>query len=190
MTNGVYSDFEVDEVGIKFAEDQGEAQSANCVGSCEEEMESKTVTKSCRGVVIKERTRGTGKGTLKLSWHIPWAIYTKFFGMDREDLIDGVKGYGKDSVHKEFLVTMHITDEDGVEKLKAYPKCRVASTGPVRKIENGAEEVAEFETEISVTPDEYGYGLYEALVTELKDESVKETWMKSFTPALVQIASA
>lgn len=188
MTNGVFSDFEVDQIGIKFV-DEETYESANCVGSMEEEMESKTVTKSCRGVIIKERTRGTGRGTLKISWHIPWAIYTKFFGMEHDDLLEGVKAYGRNSVHKEFSLTAHVVDEDGEVKYKAYPKCTVANAGPVRKIENGAEEVAEFETEISVTPDEHGYGMYEALDSELTDESVKGTWMTAFTPDLVQIKS-
>ena len=187
MTNGVFSDYEVDQIGIKFAEENAKYESANCVGSVEEEMESRTVTKKCRGVVFKETTRGTGRGTLKLSWHVPYAIYTKFFDMEKEDLLAGVKAYGQDSVHKHFSVTMHVKDEDGVEKLKAYPNCVVASTGPVRKIENGAEEVAEFETEISVTPDENGRGLYEALVSEI-DESVASQWMTSFEPALVKNA--
>lgn len=189
MTNGVFSDFEVDQIGIKFTDEEA-YENANCVGSVEEEMESKTVTKSCRGVIIKEKTRGTGKGTLKISWHIPWAIYVKFFGMEHDDLLEGVKAYGKNSVHKPFSMTQHVLDEDGEEKLKAYPNCSVISTGPVRKIENGAEEVAEFETEISVTPDEYGYGLYEALVSELKDEAIAENWMTAFEPDLVQIVNA
>lgn len=186
----VFSDFELDQMGIKFAEETSAYERADCVGSLEEEMESKTVTKSCRGVVVKERTRGTGRGTLKISAHIPWAIYTKFFGMDGDDLVEGVKAYGRNSRHKEFSITMHVLDEDGNEKLKAYPKCIVSNLGPARKIENGAEEVAEIELEITVTPDEYGYGMYEALVTEVTDENVKETWMTAFEPDLVQVVSA
>ena len=108
--------------------------------------------------------------------------------MDRDNLIEGVEAYGKNSIHKEFSLTLHVTDEDGVEKLKAYPKCVVANAGPARKIENGAEEVAEFEVEISVTPDAYGEGLYEALVDELDDDTVADTWMTAFTPDLVRPA--
>lgn len=184
MTNGVFSDFEVDQLGIKFNKET-EYQSANCVGSCEEEMESKVITKSCRGIPFKKIVRGTGAGKLKLSLHIPWAIYTEFYGMNLETLIEGVKAYGKNSVHEGFGTVMHVKDEDGEEKYKAYPNC-VMETGVVRKIENGAEEVAELEIEASVMPDEFGNGLYEALASELKDEQVKAQWMSAFTPELVQ----
>lgn len=184
MTNGVFSDFELDQLGIKFKDTEG-YQSVNCVGSCEEEMEAKVITKACRGVVTKKVVRGTGNGTLKITAHIPLAVYNEFYGMSLDTLIEGVKAYGKNSVHKGFGVVMHVKDEDGEEKYKAYPNC-VMESGVARKIENGAEEVAELEIEASVMPDEYGNGLYEALATELKDEDVKATWMTAFTPALVQ----
>lgn len=184
MTNGVFSDFELDKLGIKF-KDKTEYQSVNCVGSCEEEMESKVVTKSCRGVVVKKIVKGTGNGTLKITAHIPWAVYTEFYGMTLDTLIEGVKAYGRNSVHTSFGAVMHVNDEDGAEKYKAYPNC-IMESGVVRKIENGAEEVAELEIEASVMPDEFGNGLYEALADELKDEDVKAQWMTAFTPALVQ----
>lgn len=188
MTNGVFSDFELDQMGLKIAGAEA-YESVNCVGSCEEEMESKTVTKSCRGVVVKKISKGTGNGTLKITAHIPWAVYTKVYGMNLETLIEGVKAYGRNSRHAAFSIVMHITDEDGAAKLKAYPNC-VLETGVTRKIENGAEEVAELELEISVMPDEYGNGMYEALESELTDEDMKETWMTAFTPELTQIISA
>ena len=188
MTNGVFSDFELDQMGLKFNGSEA-YESVNCVGSCEEEMESKTITKSCRGVVVKTVSRGTGAGTLKVSAHIPWAVYTKAYGMELSTLIEGVKAYGRNSTHATFSVVMHIKDEDGVEKLKAYPNC-VMSTGVSRKIENGAEEVAELELEISIMPDSFGNGMYEAIVSDLTDEAVKTTWMTAFTPELVQTVTA
>ena len=184
MTNGVFSDFELDQLGIKF-KGKETYESVNCVGSCEEEMESKVITKSCRGIVVKKIVKGTGNGTLKITAHIPWAVYTEFYGMNLDTLIEGVKAYGKNSVHGTFGAVMHVNDEDGAEKYKAYPNC-VMETGVVRKIENGAEEVAELEIEASVMPDEYGNGLYEALATELTDDEVKAQWMTAFAPELVQ----
>lgn len=188
MTNGVFSEFELDELGVKFVDDSA-YENMSCVGSIEEDMEARTVTKKCRGVVFKEVTKGTGRGTLKISAHIPYAIYKKFFGMAHDDLLEGVSAYGQGSTHKEFSITAHVTDEDGVEKLKAYPKCAVR-TNLSRKIENGAEEVAELELEIAVMPDANGKGMYESLVSELTDEDVKDTWMTEFEPDLVQIANA
>lgn len=182
------SEFEVDKLGIKF--DGDDAYSVmECIGSLEEEMTVKTVTKSCRGVVKKKRSKGTGEGTLKLSAHVPYAIYTKAFGMELDSLKEGVRAYGQNSVHKVFSLVGHVVDEDNNEKLKAYPNCTI-TTGVVRKVENGAEEVAEIELEIGVMPDDHGNGLYEAVVTELTDETVKDTWMTAFTPELVQLASA
>lgn len=188
MTNGVFSDFELDQMGVKFADAEA-YQAVNCVGSCEEEMESKTITKSCRGVVAKTVSRGTGAGTLTISAHVPWAVYTEAYGMELDTLVEGVKAYGRNSIHKNFSIVMHIKDEDGVEKYKAYPNC-IMTNGVSRKIENGAEEVAELELTISVMPDEFGNGMYEALATELTEGETKSKWMTAFTPSLVQIKSA
>lgn len=183
---GVFSEYELKEIGLKF-KSADTYSTIECVGSCEEEMESKVITKSCRGVVRKKIVKGTGNGTLKYSMHMPYEDYVKAYGMELDTLIAGVKAYGQNSVHEEFSITEHVFDEDGVEKFKAYPKC-VCETGIARKIENGAEEVAEIELEVSVMPDEYGNGVYEALANDLEDESVKTTWMTAFTPDLVQKA--
>lgn len=189
-TEKVFSDYELDQMSVKFHGDTAASyKSMNCVGSLEEEMVSKTITKSCRGVVTKTRSRGDGTGTLKVAAHVPWGIFTNAYGMELDDLKEGVKAYGRNSIHKPFSITMHVMDEDRVEKLKAYPNC-VITTGVVRKIENGAEEVAQMELEISVMPDDYGNGMYEALVDELDDETIKTTWMTAFTSEMVQIAKA
>lgn len=182
------SEFELDKLGIKF-EGEEAYETVECIGSCEEEMTVKTVTKSCRGVVKKKRSRGTGEGTLKLSAHIPWAVYTKAYGMKLDSLKEGVVAYGQNSIHKVFSRVGHVIDEDNNEKFKAYPNCTI-TTGVVRKIENGAEEVAELELEIGVMPDDYGNGMYEAVASEITDETIANTWMTAFTPALVQTAEA
>lgn len=184
----VFSEFELDQLGFKFKGDEAYT-SANCVGSFEEEMESKVVTKSCRGVVTKKVVRGTGNGTLKISLHMPWDIYVKAYGMELDTLIEGVKAYGRNSTHINFGMVAHVKDEDGNEKFKAYPNC-VMESGIARKIENGGEEVAELEIETSCMPDDYGNGMYEALASELTDENVKTTWMTAFTPELVQVEQA
>lgn len=182
-TSTVFSDFELEKIGFKFKSDSA-YRAVECVGSMEEEMESKTVTKKCRGVVKKKKTRGTGNGTIKISLHMPWDIYTQAYGMNLSSLINGVKAYGRNSVHEEFAMVGDVKDEDGVEKFLAYPNA-VLESGTAKKIENGAEEVAEVELEIAVMPDEYGNGKYEALADDI-DDTVAESWMTSFTPALVQ----
>ena len=181
------SEFEVKKIGFKF-EGTEAYQTVECIGSMEEDMAVKVVTKKCRGVVKKKRSKGTGEGTLKISLHIPHAIYTEAFGMKLDSLTEGVYAYGQNSVHKNFALVAQVEDEDGNEKLKAYPNSAM-NTGVVRKIENGAEEVAEIELEIGVMPDDYGNGLYETIIED-GDEETAEQWMTAFDPAMVQVESA
>lgn len=187
MTNGVFSDYEIDRMNVKFA-DAEEVVAMNCVGSVEEEMTAKVITKKCRGVVIKNIVKGTGEGTLTISAHVPYEIFKQAFGMELETLKTGVQAYGSNSRHKEFLLTLHVTDEDGAEKYKAYPKC-VCAARPTITTENGAEEVAEVEMTVTIAPDADGNGMYEALAEGL-DESIATKWMDNFTTDLVKVTSA
>lgn len=188
MANKVFSDFEIDLMGIKF-EDEEAFETFECIGSYEESLNVKVISKKCRGIVKKKVVKGDGTGTIKISAHIPWAIYTKLFGTTLDTLAEGVKAHGQNSVHGKFVAVAHVTDEDGNEKYKAYPNC-VVETGIADKIENGAEEVAEMELEIAVAPDDYGNGMYEALADEITDETIKNTWMTAFTSELVQLTNA
>lgn len=184
----VFSEFELREMGFKF-EDSENYVSVACVGTSEEEMNAKKITKKCRGVVVKTIIKGDGTGKVKVTMHCPWDVYTEMYGMNLDTLIEGVKGYGQNSKHKGFSAVQHVFDEDGNEKYKAYPNC-ILENGRKGKIENGAEEVAEIELEISVMPDEFGQGVYDALESELTDESVKTKWMTAFEPSLVQVKEA
>lgn len=183
MTNGVFSDFEIDKMSVKFTDAEA-ALSMNCVGSVEEELTAKEITKKCRGVIIKDVVKGTGEGTLTISAHVPYDLFIEAFGMEVETLKTGVFAYGSNSRHKAFCLTMHVVDEDGAEKYKAYPNC-IFKARPTLSTENGAEEVAEVEIEIAVMPDEQGFGMYEALADGL-DESVKSGWMENFNYTLVK----
>lgn len=188
VTDKVFSEYEVTKIGIKLKDDE-KADINECVGSAEEEMEVKTVTKKCRGRVTKERTRGTGKGTVKLKLHIAQDLLTALYGMNNVELKDGITAHGIPSLHPEFTMTELIIDEDDNEKLKAYPNCSVKSALS-RKVENGGEEVNEVELEISVNPDKYGFGMYEAVASDLTDETVKTKWMESFEPSMTRKVSA
>ena len=182
----VFSEYEIKETAIKFKGDEA-FQSIGCVGSFEEELETRIVTKKCEGVVVKSVTRGAGSGTVSMSLHINYNLYVKMFGMESAELKDGVMGYGKDSVHNSFALVAKVKDEDGKVKFIAYPNC-IVNTGLANKIENGAEEVAELEMEITIQPDENGFAKYEALDT-LLDAGLKGQWMTAFTPELVKKAS-
>lgn len=187
MENGVFSDYEVRKLVFKFSD--GEPIEVPCVGSIEEELEVLTITKNCRGVPKKVRSRGKGTGTLKISAHVPNELLTKLYAMGLDNLKEGVRAYGQNSLHPEFVLTADVFDEDDDEKLKAWPRCLVQSNLS-RKTENGAEEVAEMELEMSIMPDDDGNGMYEALVSELSDSAAKTTWLTAFTPALVKETTA
>lgn len=184
----IFSEYEVREIGFKFKEGTG-TLTAECIGSCEETMNTRVITKKCRGIVKKKVVKADGTGVVKLSLHLPWEIYVQAFGMEDGKVVEGVKAYGVDSRHGEFCMTERVFDEDFNEKLKAYPNC-VVETGRATKTENGAEEVAEMELEVAVAPDEHGVGVYEAIVSELDNARIKEDWMTNFTSEMVRVASA
>lgn len=184
----VFSEYDLRKMSIKVG-NGGEYKPADCVGSMEESLNTKVITKSCRGVVVKTRVKGDGTGTLTISLHIPYDLYVSVYAMEFETLQEGVVAYGQNNVHPEFSIVCDVFDEDGNEKLKAYPNC-ILQSGVARTIENGAEEVAEIEMEVSLMPDEYGNCMYEAVASALTDETVKTTWMTAFTPELVQAGRA
>ena len=186
MTNGVFSDFEIDRMSVKFADAEA-ALAMNCVGSVEEELTAKEITKKCRGVIIKDVVKGTGEGTLTISAHVPYELFVEAFGMETDALKAGVYAYGSNSRHKAFCLTMHVVDEDGAEKYKAYPNC-IFKARPTLSTENGAEEVAEVEMEVAVMPDENGFGMYEALAEGL-DTKIASDWMEKFNYDLVKAAT-
>lgn len=191
ISNVVFSEYELRELAIKFNdEDSGTWVHADCVGAWEDEGETLTVTKNCRGKVAKKRTMATGSGTVTWTGHIPESIKAKMYDMVREDLAAGVQGYGRDNRHKEFTCVGRYLDEDGKEKFFAYP-CMVANTYTTSN-ENGSEEVAEREVELSYMPDEHGYGKYEALVADLGTDAnqLKTKWMTAWTPELMQASPA
>ena len=177
-----FSEYEYRKLGIRVNGEEA-ALTMECIGSVEETLGTKTVTKKCRGVVRKRTTKGTGTGKIKISGHWPYDIYTKVLAMDRTDLIDGVKAYGENSTHPKVCITADVFDEDDVEKLKAWPKCTLSGDWS-RKTTNGDEEVAEVELEFDFMPDDNGEGVYEALVEGL-NKTVAEKWMTSFERALV-----
>lgn len=162
LTNGVFSDFEIDKCSVKFVGDSS-CISMDCIGSVEEEATVKNITKMCRGVLFKETVTGTGDGTLKMSAHIPWEVSKRAFGLELDSVIDGVVAYGKPSRHRMFSMAFRCMDEDGIVKYKFYPKCIIKS-GYASKITNGAEEVAETEMEVTFMPDDFGIGCYQKIV--------------------------
>lgn len=183
-----FSEFEIKDLSVKFENEQT-ATRAGCVGSLDESMNTKTIIKKCEGITKKQIIKGDGTGEIKVSLHMNYDLFVKCFGMNFDELKEGIYSYGQNSIHKPFCLTAKVYDEDGNEKLKAYPNA-VITSGIARKIENGAEEVAEMEITIGIMPDDTGQGMYEAIVSTLKDNSIENSWMSSFTRELIKVGEA
>lgn len=180
----VFSEYDVTQWGIKFKEDE-KATVMDTLGSAEETMEVRTVTKNKRNMPWKTRTKATGSGEVKITAHIRTDVYAKMFGMYVDGYKDGVMVYGQLSIHEQFVMTELVEDEDGIKKLKAYPCCTVKE-GITRKVETNAEEVAEVELTVSVDPDKKGNGLYEQVLTGENEETTINAWMENFDTTLVE----
>lgn len=181
----VFSEFEILNTSIKF-EDAEAFVRLGCVGSAEEELAVRVVTKNCEGVQVKSVAKGATSGTLNLTLHMRHDLYVEAFGMNDEALKEGIYAYGKNSRHKEFCLVAEVYDEDGNKKLIAYPKAVMASA-PSASITNGAEEVAEIEIDVNLFADDEGNVKYVAMVSELT-EDLSEQWMTDFDPSLVKNA--
>lgn len=183
---------EFDSVAITNASiqffDGGEQQEGTrfgCVGNLESETEVKQIVKICEGVEVKKISIPQ-KATVTVSAHVPINVFRDYYGIGSEGLKPGVYSYGLDSKGKSFVFTADVIDEfEDVTKLVAFSNCASAS-GLKLTIENGAEEVALLEFEITALPDAKRKIYYEALVPEVEDEDVIEQWHTLFTPELVE----
>jgi hypothetical protein len=155
------------------------------VGSVEGETTLKELIKKVEGVEVRKKTKPE-KIDLTISAHIPVAVIRDLFGLSTEDLKPGIYKYSQQSKGKEFTYTADVIDEfEDVVKLIAFPKA-VSSTGFKFTVENGADEVAEMEVELTAYPDDQGNLYYEAFVSELSDSTVATSWHSNFTYTLVE----
>ena len=143
----VYSYFECDQLAMKVAGDEAYTRD-DCIGSLNVERETKTVTKSCRGVVKKRKTKPTGNGTIELKLHMKLALYRRINAMTNEGLQPGVYAFDNTQSMPELALTARVKDEDDNIMFLGYPRCKVEEINKL-EIENGAEEVAEVEMKLS-----------------------------------------
>ena len=184
----VYSYFECDQLAIKVAGDEDYTRD-DCIGSLTVERETKTVTKSCRGVVKKRKTKPTGNGTINLKMHIKMALYRKIHAMTNEGLQPGVYAFDNTEPMPEFAITARVKDEDDNVMFLGYPRCKIEEINSL-EIENGAEEVAEVEMSVSYMPDDYNKGEYQALEVELTGDVLNaDNWMTDFDSETAQLTS-
>ena len=165
----------VQEVGTKFG----------CIGSLEGETELKELMKLCEGVEVKRKTKPI-RMTFTVEAHIPVAVIRDIFGLKNKNLKPGVYSYGTDSASTPFVFTADVVDEfEDITKLIAFANC-TSNTGFQFTIENGEDEVAQMEVEIIALPDDNSQIYYEALIEELEDPTIAESWHRAFTPELVE----
>lgn len=184
----VYSYFECDQLAMKVAGDEAYTRD-DCIGSLNVERETKTVTKSCRGVVKKRKTKPTGNGTIELKLHMKLALYRRINAMTNEGLQPGVYAFDNTQSMPELALTARVKDEDDNIMFLGYPRCKVEEINKL-EIENGAEEVAEVEMKLSYMPDDYNKGEYQALEAELTGNVLNaENWMTDFSSDTAQLTS-
>lgn len=186
--NEVYSYFECDQLAMKVAGDEDYTRD-DCIGSLNVERETKTVTKSCRGVVKKRKTKPTGNGTIELKLHMKLALYRRINAMTNTGLQPGVYAFDNTQSMPELALTARVKDEDDNIMFLGYPRCKVEEINKL-EIENGAEEVAEVEMKLSYMPDDYNKGEYQALEVELTGDVLNaDNWMTDFDSETAQLTS-
>ncbi len=174
----VFSEFFLDQIGIKTS-DADAAVLVDCVGSLEEEMETKTITKKCRGRVKKSRTKGSS-GTVTVKAHIPYELKLAIYSMI--EFATGVYGYGTTTQHKECILTAKVKDEDDNVQYRAYPVA--VCTTKKTTVDDDATEVEMDELEFTVTADDNEMIVYQALEDDI-DSTIADSWMSSFSADLI-----
>jgi hypothetical protein len=177
ITNASIQTFEngTQQTGTKFG----------LLGSIEGETELREFVKIVEGAEANKITKPV-KMNITVSGHIPVAVARDIFGLTNEDLKPGVWAYGANSKGKSFILTADVIDEfQDITKLIAFANC-VSNTGLKIQVENAADELAELEIEITVMKDSEGQFYYEAITSEITDETVKTQWHTTFTPELVK----
>ena len=110
-------------------------------------------------------------------------VIRDIFGISNNGLITDVFAYGTNSIGKDFAFVAEENDIfESNKRLIAFPNCS-AATGFVKSVENGAEELAEFELEITALPDQYGKFYYEGINLT---ETVAQAWLTKFDPTTLQ----
>ncbi len=185
MYNDGFSEFEIKESSIKVGDDES-FEKIGCVGTAEETLNIRFVTKTCEGVEVLKKAYQKGTGKLKLTGHIKWSAYKKMLAIVDAKLKKGVGSWGTRAL-PNFTYVAKVYDEMGDVKYKAYPNCSIASDF-TRKIENGAEEVAELDIELDLSPDADGCCMYECLPADLESSNpeIPQQWMTAFSRTLVE----
>lgn len=155
-----------------------------CIGTMTSEPETVVLSKRCGRTTVREKTVTT-KLNVTLSAHVEVQVLRDYFGLSNEDLKPGVYSYGAGSLGKDFVFTADVIDsfEDNT-KLIAFPNAS-NSGGFTINIDTSQEELAMLEISFSAVADVANQFYYEAIVAELDDPTIADTWHTNFTRDLV-----
>ncbi|WP_340689497.1 phage tail protein [Halobacillus kuroshimensis] len=175
-------------LGVQMVGDDGtkeDGQKFGAAGSVGGETTLREITKTEEGIEVAKKVKPQ-KMDLTVTGHVQVSVLRDIFGFKTDDLKPGVYSYGSDSKGKRFTLTADAIDEfEDVTKLMAFPNC-TSAIGFVFTIENGADEVALMELTLSAYPDDTKQIYYEALIDELDDVTVSDTWHTQFDRTLVE----
>ncbi|MEK3995632.1 phage tail protein [Psychrobacillus sp. FSL K6-2365] len=179
----------IKDAAIQFKESDGTyapGTSFGCLGTLEGEAETTLIEKKCGAVTIKSKTK-TLRLNMTVSGHIPLAVARDYFGLSNVDLKPGIWAAGTKTIGKDFKLTVTAVDEfEDNEKLMAFPNSSNTVGFKIQPIESGTEEIAMLELEFVSLPDELSNFYYEAIVAELDDPTIADSWHTEFTTALVE----
>lgn len=179
---------DITNVALKF-KNEASAISFGCTGVLSGETEMRTVSATCGGVTLKEKSKPV-RMTGTISGHVKMAVYRQFFGLSNDGLKPGVYSYGLDSMGKEFTMSADVVDDfDDVTKILAFPKA-ASSTGLTFTIDKSNDEVALLELSFTAMPDDFAKFYYEGFVTEFDDPELADQWRQNFSYDLVKETTA
>lgn len=177
-----FEDYKIQEGSIQF---EGEsAISFGCIGTLDGTATIEEVIKKCEGAVIKKLRRTTDLA-VTLTGHAKIPTSRKIMGLSNEGLKTGVYAYGVDSFSKPFVFAAKIIDMEGNVKYVAFSNL-TDTKGLFINVNNETTEIEMKEFSFSALADENKKFYYEAYESELEDDTVKNTWLTNFTPALVK----
>lgn len=154
-----------------------------CTGSLTAEPTVKSITIDCEGDQADSVDITEFFETAVVA-HIPMENYRKIYGLDHEELAEGVHGYKKTSIQGEGIFTAEMTDLYNRDRLLiAFPNFRF-SGGFRFTHDNSQTEIAQLELTARAYADENEFFYYDAEKSKVTTDIV-DNWHKAFTPNLM-----
>ena len=183
---GVFSKYAVKNVGFKVDGDDAYTV-VDGAGTIEYNLEKRVVTKSKSNIVKKTIGGYTGEGDLTISCHLTYELKRKIHGY-ADTGVAGVVGLSTSVKTPTIEITVEVEDEDGDLGYIYFPCAVVTSLG--ESIDSNGDEVAEDETEFTLSADAYDMPVYEAVGDDLTGSAVtSDNWLENASSDLLNGAA-